>query len=320
MQLETERLRIRSFEERDVDGFAALIADAEVMRDIGDGSVQSRGEAEDYVRACMEREAAGGPSRYVVEHRDNGAFLGMCGFRPEEHGTDFGWRLSRATWGRGYATEAARAVLDYGLRSLGIADLYAHAFADNRASLRVIEKLGFRFDEEDRLFGRRVLRYRPLPLTLHPIGRDGTVADYAGGLPESAGGALVGTAAMYERVGYEEPWVGYLAVMSEASGAEVGAAPLPRAVGTCAFKGPPVDGRAEIAYFTFPEDEGRGIASAMAALLLARVATEQGTRIHAQTLPERNASHRILEKLGFTAVGLEQDDDAGEVLEWRLGH
>ncbi|HEX9698715.1 MAG TPA: GNAT family N-acetyltransferase [Acidobacteriota bacterium] len=92
-------------------------------------------------------------------------------------------------------------------------------------------------------------------------------------------------------VGFEEPWIGYLVLADEA------------AVGTCGFKSPPRDGRVEIAYFTFPAFEGRGFATAMAAELVT-IARQHDSAVvvAAQTLPQRNASHRVLEKLGFRHV------------------
>jgi RimJ/RimL family protein N-acetyltransferase len=91
-------------------------------------------------------------------------------------------------------------------------------------------------------------------------------------------------------------------------------------VGTCAFKGPPVSGRLEIAYFTFPGFEGRGIASRMAQELVALArATDPNVVIMAQTLRARSASTRILEKLGFELKGQAFHHIDGEVWERDLG-
>ena len=88
-------------------------------------------------------------------------------------------------------------------------------------------------------------------------------------------------------------------------------------VGTCAFKGAPVDGAVEIAYFTFPAFEGRGYATAMAEALLTRTAdTPDVRRVLAHTLPEPNASGRILTKLGFHDAGEVYDPEDGPVWRW----
>ncbi len=144
-------------------------------------------------------------------------------------------------------------------------------------------------------------------ITLVTIGRDGAVKGFEGPLPESAGGALRGTVRLYDAVGYVEPWVGYLAIADS------------RAVGTCSFKSAPVAGRVEIAYFTFPGFEGRGVATAMASELI-RVAWrgDSGLVVAAQTLPRRGASTRVLEKLGFEHVETLEHPEDGTVWEWQL--
>lgn len=145
-------------------------------------------------------------------------------------------------------------------------------------------------------------------LTLIPINLDGTTHP-----PLEQDSAAIqevreGTAQLFSQVPYTAPWIAYFALN------EAGVA-----VGTCAFKGPPENQRVEIAYFTFPEHENRGIGTAMAAALvqLARE-TDASLIIAAQTLPRRNASHRILEKNGFKhTLTLDHPDD-GTVYEWRM--
>jgi RimJ/RimL family protein N-acetyltransferase len=115
-------------------------------------------------------------------------------------------------------------------------------------------------------------------------------------------------AAFLKQVGFEPPWIGY--VLLSDSGA---------AVGGGAFKGPPRNGRVEIAYFTLEAERGRGWAGHTAAGLVALARQADPTLIvSAETLPEANASTRILERLGFVRTGLAQDADAGEVWHWEL--
>lgn len=102
------------------------------------------------------------------------------------------------------------------------------------------------------------------------------------------------------------PWTGYLA---EEEG---------QFVGTCAFKTPPQSGQVEIAYFTFPGHEGRGVATRMAEHLI-RIARQEGMRrIVAQTLPEPGPSTAILRKLGFRRAGELIHPEDGLVWEWEL--
>ena len=116
------------------------------------------------------------------------------------------------------------------------------------------------------------------------------------------------SAAFQEREGIEPPWGGYLAL--DPSSRIV--------VGTCGFKGPPgADGAVEIAYFTFPGGEGKGIGTAMArALCRIASALDEVRILRAHTLPERNASARILGRIGFTHVADAVDPEDGPVWRW----
>ncbi len=144
-------------------------------------------------------------------------------------------------------------------------------------------------------------------MELIEITRDGSPTCPIAELPDVATDVMTGTAEMYKKSGYQPPWIGYLAIHNG------------KCVGTCAFKTPPIEGRVEIAYFTFPEDEGRGIATSMARLLI-EIAMSESPRIRicAQTLPERNASTRVLEKLGFRKVAEIDHPEDGKVCEWEL--
>jgi RimJ/RimL family protein N-acetyltransferase len=149
---------------------------------------------------------------------------------------------------------------------------------------------------------------RCLALQLIAITADGEPATPVGGIPEIAAEVMAATADMYRSSGFEPPWIGYLAVEER------------RIVGTCAFKCAPVDDRVEIAYFTFPEFEGRGIATSMATALIALArATCPGLVVTAQTRPQRNVSNAILGKLGFTFAGSVMHPEDGEIWEWHLG-
>jgi RimJ/RimL family protein N-acetyltransferase len=146
-------------------------------------------------------------------------------------------------------------------------------------------------------------------IELVAIGIDGKPDKELGLLPPVAADVMAGLASMYKTLGFSPPWIGYLAVQNE------------RVVGTCAFKGAPVAGKAEIAYFTFPGHEGRGVAQTMAKMLmgLARRA-ESSIQITAQTLPTpnaSNASNALLRKLGFSFAGSVMSAEDGEVWEWQ---
>lgn len=145
-----------------------------------------------------------------------------------------------------------------------------------------------------------------MELEFIPIEKDGSYSSTVEA-PEFAGEVISATAAMYEKSGYELPWICYLVKENGAI------------VGTCGFKSPPKDGRAEIAYFTFPEHESRGIATQMASELI-RISreTDPTVTVAAQTLPENNASTSILKKLNFAHVDEDVDEEVGPVWEWQL--
>ena len=112
---------------------------------------------------------------------------------------------------------------------------------------------------------------------------------------------------LYRNRGFHRPWISYVAVEND------------RPIGTCTFKSPPVDGRVEIAYWTFPDSEGKGVGTWMARQLLELAQRCDPTVcVFAQTLPEESASTSILRKLGFTRDGSVEHPEDGTVWEWSM--
>jgi RimJ/RimL family protein N-acetyltransferase len=144
-------------------------------------------------------------------------------------------------------------------------------------------------------------------MTLASIHRDGRPEKPGIELCKDAKEMLIETSDFYQRTEFQRPWVSYLGV--------VGAKPI----GICSFKSPPKHSRVEIAYFTFPDEEGRGFATEMARQLIEIARNKQSDiRVIAQTLTAPNASHRVLRKLGFNPVGEIEHPSDGRVLEWLL--
>jgi [ribosomal protein S5]-alanine N-acetyltransferase len=137
--------------------------------------------------------------------------------------------------------------------------------------------------------------------------KDGSVPG-AANLPADLQEHLRQSVGWFEKVGFRPPWVGYVAVDGDV------------AVGICAFKTAPKNGSVEIAYGTREEFQNRGYATAMARRLvqLAREAAPE-ILVTAQTLREKNASTRALEKAGFMRIGEAMDDEVGVVWEWQFG-
>lgn len=145
-------------------------------------------------------------------------------------------------------------------------------------------------------------------MKLAPIDCDGAV-DVGAAEPHAALADVVqATTDLYRRRGFAPPWIGYVAV-------EFG-----RVVGTCGFAAPAANGEAEIAYFTFPGHEGRGVATRMAAALTALsedAAYAAGACFVANTLPTESASTSILKRLGFVLLGNVRHPEDGDVWKWR---
>jgi RimJ/RimL family protein N-acetyltransferase len=128
----------------DVPFMLELNADPEVTRFTGDGPVVDDAEARSRI-ANLHRQAQARLGRMVVLDRASGERLGWCGLKLLEEGVvDLGYRFFRRHWGKGFATEASRASLAFGFTELGLARIIATVDPGNTASLRVMQKLGFR--------------------------------------------------------------------------------------------------------------------------------------------------------------------------------
>jgi RimJ/RimL family protein N-acetyltransferase len=147
-RIETERLVLRAWDDGDLDAYAALCADAEVMRYIGVGRPQTREQAAAAMASFRSGWSVRGYDLWCVTRRDDDTCIGFVGlhvpdFLPEiMPAVEIGWRLARSEWGRGYATEAAVAARDFAFGVAGLDRLVSIAHADNRASTRVMGKLG----------------------------------------------------------------------------------------------------------------------------------------------------------------------------------
>ena len=173
MELVTARLRLRRWRDGDVAALAAINADPEVMRWIGDGSVRDRAATGAEIAASGRLWQARGFGRFAVELRDTGELAGLTGMAVPDDVPDvmpaveIGWRFARAHWGRGFATEAARAALRFAFTDGGLDRLVGVHVVGNDASARIMLKLGMRFRlaTTETVYGR--------PVHVYEIGRPG---------------------------------------------------------------------------------------------------------------------------------------------------
>ncbi len=158
--LETDRLILRMWREADFEAYADLCADPEVMRYLG-GKVFDRTEAWRHLASMIGHWYLRGYGIWAVEEKESGSLVGRIGcINPEGWpGFEVGWTLKREFWGKGYATEAARRALDYGFNELDKPHVISLIHPENRASIRVAERLGEALEGTARVFDTDVLVY-----------------------------------------------------------------------------------------------------------------------------------------------------------------
>lgn len=152
----TGRLCLRRFAPTDHAALNRVFGDPEVMR-FGDG-IQSPAWVRGWLHECLAGYERRGYGPWAVVENSSGALIGYCGlfFFPDINGwpeVEIGYRLARAWWGRGYATEAVIAARDYAGNTLGLSRLIALIDPDNLASIRVAEKAGLRYEADVMLPG-----------------------------------------------------------------------------------------------------------------------------------------------------------------------
>jgi RimJ/RimL family protein N-acetyltransferase len=148
--LETERLTLRQFTEDDVDNLVELDSDPDVMHFINGGRPTPRSEIESDVLPAFLRyyERFAGYGFWAAIEKSSGRFVGWFHFRPAKDAppgeVELGYRLVRPAWGKGYATEGSRALIDKGFAELGVRRVVAFTMTVNVGSRRVMEKAGLR--------------------------------------------------------------------------------------------------------------------------------------------------------------------------------
>jgi RimJ/RimL family protein N-acetyltransferase len=154
-RIETERLVLRRWDiARDLDAYAAICADPEVMRYIGDGSVATHAETAERLEQYEQMWRERGFGLFALDRRDTGALIGNTGlavpdFLPEIlPAVEIGWRLGREHWGQGFATEAARAALAFAWDPVGLDRVVSVHANGNDPSGNGMQKIGMHVDRE----------------------------------------------------------------------------------------------------------------------------------------------------------------------------
>ncbi|MBE8146162.1 GNAT family N-acetyltransferase [Brevibacterium casei] len=145
--LVTERLRLRPFTRDDSDDLFALQSDARVLEFWDSPPWRDRTMIDRFLAGCQTMADEGTGARVAVERAEDSSFIGWCtfdSFNPDFRGGSLGYCFTEESWGHGYATEAARAVLSWAFEAFDLNRVQAEADTRNAASARVLEKLGFR--------------------------------------------------------------------------------------------------------------------------------------------------------------------------------
>lgn len=151
--LDTPRLILRPWRDDDADSFAAMFADPAIMEFLG--PMLDRAATGAVIGRIRSHFAAHGFGWWAAELRATGAFIGFIGLShipfeaPFTPAIEIGWRLAGAHWGRGYATEGARAALACGFSQLGLAEIVSLTVPANARSRRVMERIGMTHDPAD---------------------------------------------------------------------------------------------------------------------------------------------------------------------------
>lgn len=181
MVLTTDRLILRRWTEADREPFAAMNADPEVVRYLRGKLDRTASDAFiERIEAGFERYGFG---LWAVEVRRTGQFLGFTGLAWQTFPAHFtpavevGWRMARHAWGHGYATEAARAAIDYGFGAVGLLEIVSITTRTNERSMALMRRLGMTTDPAWDFEHPLLPRGHPLrPHVLFRIGADDWLA------------------------------------------------------------------------------------------------------------------------------------------------
>ena len=162
--LTTERLILRGYRESDAHAIAALHGNPEVIKFLSPDGEPEPGLADawEHIAKHVGHWALKGCGKWAVDERATGRFVGRVGLYDPPYdwpGLELGWTLTRDCWGKGYATEAARAALAWGFETFKANEIISAIHPDNAASIRVAVRLGERRLREGMIHGKPCLIY-----------------------------------------------------------------------------------------------------------------------------------------------------------------
>ncbi|MGI0490247.1 GNAT family N-acetyltransferase [Alkalinema pantanalense CENA528] len=169
--IETSRLILRPLTEDDFIPLCVLFADPAVMQYVGDGQPRSPQSTTKYLQWVIDHQKQYGFSLLAVIRKSDNRWIGQCGLWHLEHSEEIetekieteeielGYKFMQDCWGQGYATEASLATLDYGFTTLALDRICAIAQPANRASQRVLHKVGMHYEKTGQYYGQTCVYY-----------------------------------------------------------------------------------------------------------------------------------------------------------------
>jgi len=143
----------------DLDDLAAMFADPEVVKYVGDGKPAGREEAAKALDSIIANWSINGFGRWAAIDKATDAFIGFGGLRSLFGTPEVVYHLAKQNWGKGFATELARAALRFGFEDRGFDRIVAITKPLNAASIHVMEKLGMKYEKHARYYDLDVLQY-----------------------------------------------------------------------------------------------------------------------------------------------------------------
>jgi ribosomal-protein-alanine N-acetyltransferase len=161
MPMETDRLHLNTWEAADWEALRPIATDPEVMRYITGGVPWTDEQVRSFVDRQIALYAERGYCRWKLIEKSSEEMIGFCGvgFWRDKPDPEIGWWLARRWWGRGLATEAARAALRDAVERIGLTRIISVAMPENTASRAIMTKLGMQFECEFEHSGTRLVRY-----------------------------------------------------------------------------------------------------------------------------------------------------------------
>lgn len=159
--LETDRLLLREFDISDAENFYQLNLNPNVIKYTGNSAFKGINEAKEFIENYSDYKR-NGYGRWAVINKSTNQFLGWCGLKYDDKldETDIGFRFFEHYWNLGFATESAKACIDYGFNELHLKMIVGRAMKENLASIKVLEKIGLHYDRDFDFDGKNGVIYK----------------------------------------------------------------------------------------------------------------------------------------------------------------